>query len=333
MLKRLEKKWNVSTGRMLLILMTFAIGGSLTGYLGKKIMSFTGIQHPAVYIPVYILLITLLWPFLVICLSVFTGQFSFFRMYIRKLGNRMGFKSPQYTAHNLSDRQAGSQKDRQRSDMSVQTIPEIMKSDVKENYLADEKNSEKRIVIFASGKGSNAQRIIDYFRNTSVRVVLIVCNKKGAGVLTIAEKEQIPVLLIEKERFFRGDAYVPEISRLQPDLLVLAGFLWKVPDLLIRKYNRKIINIHPALLPKYGGKGMYGQFVHEAVVQAGDLESGITVHYVDEQYDNGDVIFQAACPVLDGDTAEKLASRIHEMEYLHYPVVIEKVLGSSIVNR
>lgn len=309
MWKRLEKKWNVSKGRLLLILATFAIGGSLTGYLGKKIMAFAGIVHPAVYIPVYILLITLLWPFLVICVSVVTGQFSFFRKYIRKLGNRMGINS------------------RQSSDDSRQKV------DLKGNYLIDKPIGDKRIVIFASGKGSNAQRIIDYFRNTTVRIVLIVCNKKGAGVLSIAEKELIPVLMIEKERFFHGDSYFPEISRVQPDLLVLAGFLWKVPDLLIEKFPRKIINIHPALLPKYGGKGMYGQFVHEAVVQAGDLESGITVHYVDEQYDNGDVIFQAACPILDGDTAEKLAARIHEMEHLHYPAVIEKVLESSIVNR
>ncbi|MGZ3839516.1 MAG: phosphoribosylglycinamide formyltransferase [Flavisolibacter sp.] len=187
--------------------------------------------------------------------------------------------------------------------------------------------SARQLVIFASGAGSNAQRIIDHFRNSpGTRVALIVCNKPGAGVLAIAEKENLPVLLIEKERFFRGDAYVPELQQVHADLLVLAGFLWKIPPALIGAFPRRIINIHPALLPKYGGRGMYGQYVHESVLNAGERESGITIHYVDEHYDNGDIIFQTACPVLDEDTPEKLASRIHELEHLHYPLVIEKLL-------
>ncbi|MFL5774149.1 MAG: DUF6787 family protein [Flavisolibacter sp.] len=310
MLKGLEKKWNVSKGRMLLILITFAIGGSFTGYAGKKIMTFTGITNPAVYIPVYILLVILLWPFLVLCVSVLTGQFYFFRVYIRKLGRKMGVGRSTVS----NDQSSGDNR------QNILNTKQEMDNDVR--------GQEKRIVIFASGRGTNAQRIIDYFKDSTVRVVLIVCNKKGAGVISIAEKEKLPVLLIDKEQFFRGDGYVPEISKWQPHLIVLAGFLWKVPDLFIKKFPRMIVNIHPALLPKYGGKGMYGQFVHEAVVQAGDLESGITVHYVDEHYDNGDVIIQAACPVLEGDTPEKLAARIHEMEYLHYPGVIEKLLQS-----
>jgi phosphoribosylglycinamide formyltransferase-1 len=185
----------------------------------------------------------------------------------------------------------------------------------------------KNIVIFASGAGSNAQKIIDYFRgSTHIRISLIICNKPGAGVLNIAQKENIPTLLIEKERFFRGDSYLPELAQAQAHLIVLAGFLWKVPQKLIEAYPRRIINIHPALLPKFGGKGMYGQYVHESVLNAGEVETGITIHYVDEHYDNGDIIFQTACPVLEGDTPETLAKRIHQLEYLYYPKVIEKIL-------
>jgi phosphoribosylglycinamide formyltransferase-1 len=185
----------------------------------------------------------------------------------------------------------------------------------------------KHLVIFASGAGSNAQQIINYFRNSKLaKVELIVCNKAGAGVISIAEKENIPVLLIEKGRFFGGDAYLPELQKRHTDLIVLAGFLWKIPQILIDAYPRRIINIHPALLPKYGGKGMYGQYVHEAILNAGEMESGITIHYVDEHYDNGDIIFQTACPVLEDDTPEKLARRIHQLEHLHYPIIIEELL-------
>ena len=184
----------------------------------------------------------------------------------------------------------------------------------------------KHIIIFASGAGTNAQKIIDHFRNSTVKVALIVCNKPGAGVLSIAAKENIPSLLIEKERFFRGDGFVPELQKTNADLLVLAGFLWKIPQNLINAWPRKIINIHPALLPKFGGKGMYGQYVHEAVINAGELQSGITIHYVDEHYDKGDVIFQTGCPVMEGDTPESLAARIHRLEHLHYPAIIERLL-------
>jgi phosphoribosylglycinamide formyltransferase-1 len=185
----------------------------------------------------------------------------------------------------------------------------------------------KRITIFASGAGSNASRIIDYFSNSEyARVSLVVCNKPGAGVISIAEKAGIPVLMIEKERFFKGDGYLPEIRQAGTSLLVLAGFLWKVPQTLINAFPRRIINIHPALLPKYGGRGMYGQYVHESVLNAGEMESGITIHYVDEHYDNGDIIFQTACPVLDTDSAQSLANRIHHLEHLHYPIVIDNLL-------
>ncbi len=187
-----------------------------------------------------------------------------------------------------------------------------------------------RIAIFASGAGSNAQKIIDHFRDSDrINVSLVVCNKPGAGVLQIAAKEEILSLVIEKEKFFRGNAYTDELKEAGIDFIILAGFLWKIPAALIRAYQGKIINIHPALLPAYGGKGMYGQHVHLAVIDHQEKESGITIHYVDEQYDHGDIIFQAKCPVLESDTAETLAARIHQLEHQHYPAVIEQLLQSQ----
>ena len=184
------------------------------------------------------------------------------------------------------------------------------------------------LAIFASGTGTNAARIIDYFRGSAnVKVRLIVCNKPGAGVLGIAEREGVTTLLIEKEPFFRGGAYVDELRAKNIDFIVLAGFLWKIPEALVKAYPGRIINIHPALLPKYGGKGMYGRFVHEAVIAAGEKESGITVHYVDEQYDHGKHIYQFTVPVSPDDTPETLAQKIHELEHKHYPIVIEEMLN------
>jgi phosphoribosylglycinamide formyltransferase 1 len=189
----------------------------------------------------------------------------------------------------------------------------------------------KQIIIFASGAGSNAREVLKRLHaGNQARVALIVTNNPRAGVLRIADEYGVPTLTIEKERFFQGDAYLPELEKYQPDLLVLAGFLWKVPDQLISAFPDTIINIHPALLPKYGGKGMYGHHVHQAVLQAGEKESGITIHKVDGHYDNGDIIFQAKCPVLKDDTPESLAKRIHQLEHEHYPRIIEQILSSQI---
>jgi len=188
----------------------------------------------------------------------------------------------------------------------------------------------KQLAIFSSGAGSNAARIIDHFRfHPSIKVSLIVCNKAGAGVLDIAGKEAIPVLLIEKEAFFHGSAYVQELKERQIDLIVLAGFLWKIPTALVQEYKGRIINIHPALLPKHGGKGMYGRHVHEAVIGAGEKETGITIHYVDEFYDHGQAIFQAQTAVDPGDTPETLARKVQRLEHEHFPRVIEEVVYSS----
>ncbi|MBN8853277.1 MAG: phosphoribosylglycinamide formyltransferase [Sphingobacteriales bacterium 50-39] len=186
-----------------------------------------------------------------------------------------------------------------------------------------------QVAIFASGAGSNAARIIDRFRrHPSIKISLIVCNKPDAGVLEIAAKEHIPSLIIEKEQFFRGDAYVAELQRRNISFIVLAGFLWKVPSKLIQAYSGRIINIHPALLPKYGGKGFYGRLVHEAVIAAKEKESGITIHYVDELYDHGQIIFQAGCLIEPNDTPDTLAQKIHGLEHEHFPRVIEELLTS-----
>lgn len=184
------------------------------------------------------------------------------------------------------------------------------------------------IAIFASGAGSNARKIIEHFsQHPKVRVELVVCNKPHAGVLNIADEHGIPTLLLDKEQFFRGNAYVDEFKVDDIEFIVLAGFLWKIPDALIHAYPGKIVNIHPALLPKYGGKGMYGNHVHEAVIANKETESGITIHLVDEVYDHGKIIFQTKCEVKEDDTPDTLAARIHELEHKHYAKVIEQLVS------
>ncbi|AWO01304.1 phosphoribosylglycinamide formyltransferase [Chitinophaga alhagiae] len=185
----------------------------------------------------------------------------------------------------------------------------------------------KNIAIFASGTGSNAQKIIDHFRSSGLaRVSVILSNKADAGVLTIAEREQIPAVVIDKEQFFRGDTYVKLLQELGTDLVVLAGFLWKVPANLVQAFSGRIINIHPALLPKFGGKGMYGHFVHEAVLAAGEKESGITIHYVNEKYDDGGVILQERCAILPEDTPDTLARKVQVLEHQWFPLIVERLL-------
>lgn len=186
------------------------------------------------------------------------------------------------------------------------------------------------IAIFASGAGSNAKKIIEHFNASHfIKIALLVCNKPEAGVLEIALKESVPALLIEKERFLKGDGYLGELHKNKIDFIVLAGFLLKVPVTLINAYPSRIINIHPALLPKFGGKNMYGSKVHEAVISAGETESGITIHYVDEHYDNGDIIFQKKISVDEHETPETLAQKIHLLEYAHYPVIIDEVINKQ----
>ena len=183
------------------------------------------------------------------------------------------------------------------------------------------------LIIFASGAGTNAAAIIAYFKqNGKAKVSLIVSNKADAGVLQIAEKEEIPFLIINKQTLHET-MLIEQLSDVKPSLIVLAGFMWKVPATLVHAFPDKIINIHPALLPGYGGKGMYGHHVHNAVVSAKEKESGITIHYVNEVYDDGNIILQARCPVHENENADDLATRIHKLEHFYYPRAIEFLLG------
>ncbi len=184
------------------------------------------------------------------------------------------------------------------------------------------------IVIFASGAGTNAAAIIAYFKqNGKAKVSLIVSNKADAGVLQIAEREEIPFLIINKQTL-NETMLIEQLRDVKPSLIVLAGFMWKVPAAMVHAFPGKIINIHPALLPGYGGKGMYGHHVHNAVVSAKEKESGITIHYVNEVYDDGNIILQARCPVHENDSADVLANRIHKLEHFYYPRAIEFLLDA-----
>ena len=283
MFKKLKDRWQVDGTNLVFIICTFALGGSICGFTSRKLLGFADLESGSSWILLYILLVTLTWPFCVLLISIPFGQFSFFIKYLTKIWKRMsGQKQP--------------------------IIP---------------------IAIFASGAGSNAEKIIELASNnnaTPFTVKLVVCNKPEAGVLKIANKYNIETLIIDKEQFFRGDGYTLKLKEKGIEFIVLAGFLWKVPVSLIRAYPNKIINIHPALLPKYGGKGMYGQKVHEAVIAAGETESGISIHYVDELYDHGSILLQAKCGINATDTPEILAEKIHQLEHQHYPETIANLL-------
>ena len=299
MFDKLKAHWKVNGINLVLIIATFALGGSLCGYAGRKILMLAGLEKGVGWIVLYIILVTLLWPLCVLLISIPLGQFIFFKKYLIKVWQKM----------------SGRKKKR-------------------DNIF--------RVAVFASGAGSNAGQIIKNSYpflllqekgDTKIEagkraysVALIVCNKPGAGVLQIAGKEGIPSLLIEKERFFTGDNYLQELQKYNIDFIVLAGFLWKMPAALISAYPKKILNIHPALLPKYGGKGMYGSLLHKSVITAGEKESGITIHFVDELYDHGEIVFQAKCEVAPNDTPETLAQKIHLLEHANYSGVIASVI-------
>ena len=299
MWKRLQNKWKVTPVQLFWILCVFATTGSLTAYISNYITSWLGFSastHWSWKLLVRLLVLILGYQLILLSVAFALGQFSFFWRFEKKFLQRLRIMNNDQTLHPKSE------------------IP----------------NPKYKIAIFASGTGTNAHKIIEHFKNhPTVQVALIVCNKPGAGVLSIAEKEGVPTLVIEKERFFRGDGYIPFLHSIGIQFIVLAGFLWKIPHHLIEAYPRHIINIHPALLPKYGGKGMYGAYVHTAVLAAGEKESGISIHYVDEHYDNGDMIFQATCPVEPGDTPESLAGRIHQLEHQYFPLIVEQVIRAA----
>ena len=186
---------------------------------------------------------------------------------------------------------------------------------------------KKNIAIFASGSGTNAENIIRYFQeNDLIRVALVLSNRSDAYVLERAHRLQVPSEVFLKEDWVSGEQILALLHEYHIDFIVLAGFLVRVPERLLHAYPDKIINIHPALLPKFGGKGMYGDRVHEAVVAAGEKESGITIHYINEHYDEGNTVFQTACPVLPTDSPEDVAKKVHALEYEHFPRVIERLL-------
>ncbi|MDZ4070666.1 MAG: phosphoribosylglycinamide formyltransferase [Sediminibacterium sp.] len=310
MFRRLKEKWKLNWTGFVLVFTTFALGGSLCGYTGKKLMAFTSLDKGLFYYIVYIILVTIIWPLCVLTVSIPMGQFPFFKNYLAKMWRRISGGG-------------GSEKGKVKGERDVHGQNPNPTSDIR--HLTSD---IKRIAIFASGAGSNAAKIIAHLKDhPAIQVALIVCNKPGAGVIQIAATHNIPVLMIEKEKFFRGDAYVDEIKHQSKiDFIVLAGFLWKVPIALIQAYLNRIINIHPALLPKYGGKGMYGMHVHEAIIKAGEKESGITIHYVNEHFDEGEAIFQVHCEVTPDDTPETLAQKIHQLEHEHFPKIVEKVV-------
>lgn len=185
----------------------------------------------------------------------------------------------------------------------------------------------RNIAVFASGSGTNAENIIEYFSTkNNAKVTLVLSNKRHAMVLKRAEKHIIKTVFFERDDFYVSGKVLDCLLLHKIDFIVLAGFIWLVPESIIELYQRRIINIHPALLPGYGGKGMYGEAVHKAVVENREAESGITIHYVNKHYDEGDIIFQARCKVDPADTHLTLAEKIHALEYLHYPAIIEELV-------
>jgi phosphoribosylglycinamide formyltransferase-1 len=192
------------------------------------------------------------------------------------------------------------------------------------------KNDKCKLAIFASGSGTNAEAIIKHFIvQPGIEVSAIYSNNADAFVLERAKKYNIPTIVFTK-REFNEPNFQAQLIAGEYDLLILAGFMWLVPPAIVTAFNNKIINIHPALLPNYGGKGMYGHFVHQAVIENKETESGITIHYVNEHYDEGDIIFQAKCEVSSTDTANSLATKIHFLEHQHYPEIIEKICEGNL---
>ena len=367
-IQSLQEKWKVRGSQFWLIMLTFALGGSLSGRLCSFLLNLVFLEKNWAFWLVYPLFLTILWPFSVIFVSFFTGQFRFFRGYLSRVGAKVfGFGGSVATSGSYDstlDSTSG------QSSFKTFAAPSTASAAPTSSSVSSAATSFStaapiHIAIFASGTGSNARKIIEYFEGASsglaaagdssltseaskstssqVKVSLIVCNVPDAGVLAIAKEKGIPTLLINKGEF-AATGYVESLHNADIQFIVLAGFLWKVPEVLVRAYqpgmkidgalvngkenvSKGIINIHPALLPKYGGKGMYGSRVHEAVIATGEKESGITIHWVNEHYDEGGIIFQATCEVVSGDTPETLADKIHVLEHAHFAPTIAKLLG------
>jgi len=184
-----------------------------------------------------------------------------------------------------------------------------------------------KIAIFASGSGTNAENMIKFFKeNKKIEISYIFSNNKNAYIVQRAINHNIKHHIFSRTEFYESQKVLDILQDNKIDFIVLAGFLWLIPEYLIDAYPNRIINIHPALLPNYGGKGMYGMHVHKAVLENKETESGITIHYVNKAYDEGNIIFQAKCPVFPGDKPEDVAKKVHELEYAHYPKVIERLI-------
>ncbi|WP_339707870.1 phosphoribosylglycinamide formyltransferase [uncultured Kriegella sp.] len=186
----------------------------------------------------------------------------------------------------------------------------------------------KSILLFASGSGSNVENIVNYFHHKpNVTIAGVLTNKKDAKVIDRCNRLKINALYFNRQAFYGSDCVLEVVRSFNPDLIVLAGFLWKMPKNILENFPETIVNIHPALLPKYGGKGMYGMNVHKAVKENQDYETGITIHYVNENYDEGAIIHQAKTIVLPGDSPEMIAEKVHRLEYEHFPRTLEKLLA------
>jgi formyltetrahydrofolate-dependent phosphoribosylglycinamide formyltransferase len=292
MFQSLKDRWEVNNKQLFLILCTFAITGTLTAWLSRSITEWLSIEsYGLLWWFTEIIIIIFGYQVIILIVGFSLGMFPFFWKYEKKILRRFGL--------------------------------------IKKEPKAFSNKKPMQLAIFASGAGSNAQQIITHFKNNpKVKIALIACNNPKAGVLNIAAKEDIPVLLLEKAKFLET-GYVAEFRSYNIDLIILAGFLWKVPAILIHSFPEKIINIHPALLPAYGGKGMYGSAVHTSVIEAKEEESGITIHYVDEKYDHGKIIFQSKCAIEENETAASLAHKIHQLEHAHYPKIIEDLINNK----
>ena len=350
MLNKLKQHWEVQTKELILILCTFAITGTITAWLSKKIGEWLFLDKYGLswWISKIVVLI-FGYQVIILIVGFCFGMFSFFWKYEKKILARFGFFKNELAnkvmAEPLVPDHHKKEQTNKYEDLHTQTHnqPDLQKKNnekiknndiLPDNFIledavidtTDSSPQKFRIAIFASGAGSNAQKIIDHFRKSKdAEIALIVCNKHRAGVLSIAEKEGIPVLLLNKNSLLET-GYVPELQKEKINLIVLAGFLWQIPAVLIRAYPHRIINIHPGLLPAYGGKGMYGNAVHEAVIKANEKESGITIHYVDEIYDHGEIIFQAKTKIEADETIDSLKNKIHALEHEHFPKEIEKII-------
>lgn len=350
MLNKLKQHWEVQTKELILILCTFAVTGTLTAWLSKKVAEWLFLdKYGLAWWISKIVVLIFGYQVIILIVGFCFGMFSFFWKYEKKILARFGFFKKEFANKVMAEPLAPdhhknqqtnnhenlSSKTHNQTDLQERNIDKIQQKAIPtDNFILkspgidvqDSLPGKLRIAIFASGAGSNAQKIIDHFRtNKDAKIALIVCNKQRAGVLSIAEKEGIPVLLLNKNILIET-GYVDKLKKEKIDLIVLAGFLWQIPPILIKAYPHQIINIHPGLLPAYGGKGMYGNAVHEAVLKATEKESGITIHYVDEIYDHGEIIFQEKIKIDADETINSLKNKIHALEHEHFSKEIEKII-------